>query len=128
MNPLKVSDHKERDGTKCWLTQTQHVDTTKLLNRSQNPSFVLRKIGEVAFEDRPMPEIQDPYDVIVNIKYTGICGSDVSLENPTFEKDSKAYVLRYITGPTAPLDHSFSHRRLHWVMNLQVLSTALDPK
>lgn len=26
-----------------------------------------------------MPEIQDPHDVIVNIKYTGICGSDVGI-------------------------------------------------
>ncbi|KAI9667854.1 MAG: hypothetical protein M1821_000673 [Bathelium mastoideum] len=42
-----------------------------------NPSFVLRKTGELAFEDRQVPEIQDPYDVIVNIKYTGICGSDI---------------------------------------------------
>ncbi|KAI9706166.1 MAG: hypothetical protein M1820_004927 [Bogoriella megaspora] len=44
---------------------------------SKNLSFVLQKPGEVKFEDRPVPEVKDPYDVIVNIKYTGICGSDV---------------------------------------------------
>ncbi|KAK7565166.1 hypothetical protein IWX47DRAFT_787130, partial [Phyllosticta citricarpa] len=44
---------------------------------SQNLSFVLEKPGSVKFEDRPVPEIKDPHDVIVNVQYTGICGSDV---------------------------------------------------
>ncbi|KAF2234090.1 putative xylitol dehydrogenase [Viridothelium virens] len=44
---------------------------------SQNLSFVLQKPGEVKYEDRPVPEVKDPHDVIVNVKYTGICGSDV---------------------------------------------------
>ncbi|KAL9088010.1 MAG: hypothetical protein Q9165_006351 [Trypethelium subeluteriae] len=44
---------------------------------SQNLSFVLQKPNEVKYEDRPIPEIKDPHDVIVNVKYTGICGSDV---------------------------------------------------
>ncbi|CAN6605319.1 sorbitol dehydrogenase 1 [Trichomonascus vanleenenianus] len=43
----------------------------------QNPSFVLKKELEVAFEDRPVPEIKDPHDVKINVKKTGICGSDV---------------------------------------------------
>ncbi|EEY68512.1 sorbitol dehydrogenase, putative [Phytophthora infestans T30-4] len=43
----------------------------------QNLSFVLEKGGAVKFEDRPVPEIKDPHDVIVNVRYTGICGSDV---------------------------------------------------
>ncbi|KAJ9628742.1 hypothetical protein H2203_002644 [Taxawa tesnikishii (nom. ined.)] len=43
----------------------------------QNLSFVLEKAGSVKFEDRPVPELKSPYDVIVNVKYTGICGSDV---------------------------------------------------
>ncbi|KAK8246035.1 hypothetical protein IWZ00DRAFT_524709 [Phyllosticta capitalensis] len=45
--------------------------------RFQNLSFVLEKPGSVKYEDRPVPEIQDPHDVIVNVQYTGICGSDV---------------------------------------------------
>ncbi|KAI9656543.1 MAG: hypothetical protein M1821_004750 [Bathelium mastoideum] len=36
-----------------------------------------QKPGEVKYEDRPIPKIANPYDVIVNVKYTGICGSDV---------------------------------------------------
>lgn len=43
----------------------------------QNPSFVLQKPYSVSFEDRPIPQLQDPHDVLINVKYTGICGSDV---------------------------------------------------
>lgn len=38
---------------------------------------MLEKAGAVKFEDRPVPSVQDPNDVIVNVKFTGICGSDV---------------------------------------------------
>ncbi|KAL0264296.1 hypothetical protein SLS55_000243 [Diplodia seriata] len=43
----------------------------------QNNSFVLEKPGSVKYEDRPVPELKNEHDVIVNVKYTGICGSDV---------------------------------------------------
>ena|ERR1700753_2710381 len=43
----------------------------------QNLSFVLESPGKVKFEDRAVPELKSPYDVIVEVKYTGICGSDV---------------------------------------------------
>ncbi|USW53560.1 Putative alcohol dehydrogenase, zinc-type, GroES-like superfamily, NAD(P)-binding domain superfamily [Septoria linicola] len=44
---------------------------------AENLSFVLEKAGSVKFEDRPIPQLKSPYDVIVNTKFTGICGSDV---------------------------------------------------
>ncbi|KAI9682351.1 MAG: hypothetical protein M1817_000405 [Caeruleum heppii] len=43
----------------------------------QNPSFVLEKANHVKYEDRPVPELKSDSDVLVNIKQTGICGSDV---------------------------------------------------
>ncbi|KAL1304539.1 hypothetical protein AAFC00_003520 [Neodothiora populina] len=43
----------------------------------KNSSFVLSKPHNVYFEDRAIPEIKDPYSVKVNVKFTGICGSDV---------------------------------------------------
>ncbi|KXS93318.1 hypothetical protein AC579_7162, partial [Pseudocercospora musae] len=43
----------------------------------ENLSFVLDKAGSVRYEDRPVPKLKSSYDVIVNVKYTGICGSDV---------------------------------------------------
>ncbi|TKA70917.1 putative D-xylulose reductase A [Cryomyces minteri] len=45
--------------------------------RASNSSFVLEKAGSVKYEDRPIPELKSPYDVLVNVKFTGICGSDV---------------------------------------------------
>ncbi|KAG8423959.1 hypothetical protein J3458_000801 [Metarhizium acridum] len=42
-----------------------------------NPAFVLQSIGNVSFEDRPVPSLRDEYDVRVHIERTGICGSDV---------------------------------------------------
>ncbi|RPB18440.1 GroES-like protein [Terfezia boudieri ATCC MYA-4762] len=44
---------------------------------SQNLSFVLKKPHEVTFEDRPVPELKSDRDVLVQVKITGICGSDV---------------------------------------------------
>ncbi|KAF2268210.1 GroES-like protein [Lojkania enalia] len=43
----------------------------------KNPSFVLQSPGKVSYEDRPIPELSSPYDVLVKPKWTGICGSDV---------------------------------------------------
>jgi D-xylulose reductase len=44
---------------------------------TENPSFVLKALKEVALETIPTPKIQNPYDVIVQIAQTGICMSDV---------------------------------------------------
>ncbi|CAI7581546.1 unnamed protein product [Penicillium pancosmium] len=44
---------------------------------AKNLSFVLEGIHKVKFEDRPIPELKNPHDVIINVRYTGICGSDV---------------------------------------------------
>ncbi|KAJ5757061.1 uncharacterized protein N7511_007243 [Penicillium nucicola] len=47
------------------------------MTTAQNLSFVLEGIHKVKFEDRPIPELKNPHDVIINVKFTGICGSDV---------------------------------------------------
>lgn len=44
---------------------------------AKNLSFVLEGVSQVKFEDRPIPELKDPHDVLINVRYTGICGSDV---------------------------------------------------
>ncbi|KAN0131431.1 xylitol dehydrogenase [Lactarius tabidus] len=43
---------------------------------SDNVSFVLQGIGKVSYEIHPIPEIRDD-EVLVEVKKTGICGSDV---------------------------------------------------
>lgn len=53
------------------------MEFERLTKTPQNPSFVLEKPGSVKYEDRPVPVLKSPYDVKVNVKYTGICGSDV---------------------------------------------------
>ncbi|KAE8338214.1 D-xylulose reductase A [Aspergillus arachidicola] len=44
---------------------------------AQNLSFVLEGIHKVKIEDRPIPELRDAHDVLVDVRFTGICGSDV---------------------------------------------------
>ncbi|KAF2168686.1 hypothetical protein M409DRAFT_65551 [Zasmidium cellare ATCC 36951] len=41
-----------------------------------NLSFVLNKPGDVTYEHRTIPQL-GPYDALVHVHYTGICGSDV---------------------------------------------------
>ncbi|EJD01200.1 xylitol dehydrogenase [Fomitiporia mediterranea MF3/22] len=41
-----------------------------------NKSFILRGINDVIYEERPVPEVGDD-EVLVEVKKTGICGSDV---------------------------------------------------
>lgn len=50
---------------------------------AKNPSCLLYGPLDARFEDRPIPVLWNPHDVIVRIAYTGVCGSDVS--NPGIE-------------------------------------------
>lgn len=38
---------------------------------------MLEKANSLKFEDRPIPTLKSPHDVLINVKFTGICGSDV---------------------------------------------------
>lgn len=42
-----------------------------------NPAVILHKIHDIQFGTRPVPELEDEYDVIVEVKKTGICASDI---------------------------------------------------
>ncbi|KAH8680241.1 chaperonin 10-like protein [Ilyonectria robusta] len=44
---------------------------------ANNLSCLLYGAGHARFEDRPIPEITDPHDILIRISYTGVCGSDV---------------------------------------------------
>lgn len=43
---------------------------------NKNPSVVLTSVKNIRFEERPVPEIEDPHFVRIRIMKTGICGSD----------------------------------------------------
>lgn len=42
-----------------------------------NLSFILNKVHDVTFEEKPVPELKSDREVLVAVNYTGICGSDV---------------------------------------------------
>lgn len=44
----------------------------------ENLSCMLAGAKDVQFVNRPVPQIEDPHDVLIKIAYTGVCGSDVS--------------------------------------------------
>jgi threonine dehydrogenase-like Zn-dependent dehydrogenase len=57
-------------------------DTTKAMSSaSARPAtmraVIFKGVKEVAVEQRPTPTILDPKDVIVKVKATAICGSDL---------------------------------------------------
>ncbi|PYH88134.1 GroES-like protein, partial [Aspergillus ellipticus CBS 707.79] len=55
--------------------------TASALAALANPSCLLYGPLDARYEDRPIPTIDDPHDVIVKIAYTGVCGSDVHFHN-----------------------------------------------
>jgi len=54
-----------------------------MTTQSSNLSCLLYGPHDARFEDRQVPTIRDPYDVIIRIGYVGVCGSDVSNYLPT---------------------------------------------
>ena len=53
------------------IRERVRVDELRSSIMSDNPSFVLKKIDDVAFEERPVPEI-DPHEVLIAVKKTGM--------------------------------------------------------
>ncbi|KAF4970359.1 hypothetical protein FSARC_2615 [Fusarium sarcochroum] len=47
------------------------------LSGLRNPSWFLYGPESAKIQDRPIPEIKDDHDVVVHIRYIGVCGSDV---------------------------------------------------
>lgn len=80
----------------------QHIGIRTRRLHFQNLSFVLEGIHKVKYEDRPVPELKDPHDVVINVKFTGICGSDVCIQQPT-DRNKKTKRSRSTTGSTAQL-------------------------
>ncbi|CAI7586116.1 unnamed protein product [Penicillium pancosmium] len=52
------------------------------MQKPQNLSFVLKDVQKLEFEDRPLPHLKDPNDVLIRVKFTGICGSDCGQIGP----------------------------------------------
>ena len=52
---------------------------TETHTESKNKSFVLQAEKAVGFEERPVPSLadHDPHSVLLEVNFTGICGSDI---------------------------------------------------
>lgn len=60
---------------------TSNPSTTVVVSMAPTPdtmrAIVFKGVKEVALESRPVPKIQDPRDVIVKVRYTALCGSEL---------------------------------------------------
>lgn len=54
-----------------------HEDLPERQDRNENPAFVLESKGHFRHEGRAVPTLPSDRHVIVAIKATGLCGSDV---------------------------------------------------
>ncbi|KAI9150601.1 zinc-type alcohol dehydrogenase-like protein [Paramyrothecium foliicola] len=51
---------------------------------------VFNGVRQVALEERPLPSIQEPSDIIVKVKYTALCGRNMSSELHVFRGHQKS--------------------------------------
>jgi threonine dehydrogenase-like Zn-dependent dehydrogenase len=48
-------------------------------------AIVFKGPFEVRLEERPIPSIQEPTDIVVKVRYTAICGSYVNRYSNSFQ-------------------------------------------
>lgn len=68
--------------------------------KMQNPNIVLYAPHTAKIEDKPIPTLSSPHDVVIRINYIGVCGSDVF--PPPF-LPSLSYLLSLHPPSTIPL-------------------------
>ncbi|KAK4497371.1 hypothetical protein PRZ48_011822 [Zasmidium cellare] len=75
MSPHAIDDLNSTGST---IESTQKpLSNKKQTAETTHKAFVLNSIKNVEIKDHPVPQIKDPYDVLVHVSQTGICGSDV---------------------------------------------------
>ena len=42
-------------------------------------AYVFKDVGNLVFEEKPVPHVTEPYDVLLKVKAVGICGSDLKI-------------------------------------------------
>lgn len=65
------------EGKSVSQTAKPPVSHSRQLTPRKNLSFILNKVHDVTFSERPVPQLSSPHEVLVAVNYTGICGSDV---------------------------------------------------
>lgn len=72
-----------------------------LIRVQDNLSCLLYGPGQAVFEHRPRPTIEGDHDVLIEVAYIGVCGSDVStlyedmytLINKAFSRSTSGYMV-----------------------------------
>lgn len=109
-----------------------------------NPSWFLYGPHSAKLQDRPVPSIRSDHDVVIRIKYIGVCGSDVSMADCLYHHHLR-YVYRELSmvwsfgtaltmvtprcifgGMEVSALKSMPKTLLWWVMKLQVWLTLSD--
>jgi len=42
-------------------------------------AYVFKDVGNLVYEEKPIPHVKDPDDVLLKVKAVGICGSDLKI-------------------------------------------------
>src|SRR4030066_900535 len=42
-------------------------------------AYVFKDVGNLVYEEKPIPHVQEPDDVLLKVKAVGICGSDLKI-------------------------------------------------
>lgn len=73
----ETTDHASLRHTKASRGQNHDPPSHQRPATRSNLSFVLNKPHDVEFQERPIPTLRSPDEVLVAVNYTGICGTDV---------------------------------------------------
>lgn len=73
----------------------------------ENPSWYLYGPGSAKLQDHGMPSLKNHHDVLIRIRYVGVCGSDVSniltMQEMTSDSETDSERHRCISGDTVEL-------------------------
>ncbi|KAF3942109.1 hypothetical protein ABW19_dt0205165 [Dactylella cylindrospora] len=56
-------------------------------------AIVFKGPKKIAVEERPIPEIQDPGDVVCKVEYAGLCGSELHVYRGIEKKDTTGFIM-----------------------------------
>jgi len=42
-------------------------------------AYVFKDVGNLVYEEKPIPHVKEPDDVVLKVKAVGICGSDIKI-------------------------------------------------
>jgi hypothetical protein len=68
---LPIASPQKRDSTGFSISQFASALSTEMPQKEKNLAFVLQRVKDVSIEERPLPKLESPYDVKIQVKATG---------------------------------------------------------